>query len=73
MKRKLRLIGLDCAHCAAKIEAAVQALPGVNSASLNFMTGRLTIEADDAAMEEICDKTTAVVHKYEPQVEIARA
>ncbi len=73
MKKNLRLIGLDCAHCAAKIETAVQALPGVSSASLNFMTGKLTIEGEDEAMATIFDHATALVHKYEPDVEVRRA
>ncbi len=36
-KIKWFLDGLDCAHCATKIEQAVQAYPGVNDATLNFM------------------------------------
>ena len=73
MKKHLRLIGLDCAHCATKIETAVQALPGISSANLNFMTGRLTIEGEDEAMAAILDSATALVHKYEPDVEVRRA
>ena len=73
MKKNLRLIGLDCAHCAAKIESAVQALAGVNSAKLNFMTGKLSIEHEEDALEDILDHAIALVHKYEPDVEVRRA
>ena len=73
MKKNLRLIGLDCAHCAAKIESAVQALPGVNSANLNFMTGKLTIEGEEDALADIFDHATALVHKAEPDDEVRRA
>lgn len=36
--------GLDCPNCAAKLEKAVQELPGVVSASLNFASGKLKVE-----------------------------
>jgi Cd2+/Zn2+-exporting ATPase len=40
----LRLTGLDCADCAATVERGVGALPGVLSASVNFMASTLAIE-----------------------------
>ena len=46
MKKTFRLEGLDCANCAAKIERGIAALDGVSNASVNFMTGKLTIEAE---------------------------
>ncbi|MGB4985273.1 MAG: heavy-metal-associated domain-containing protein [Erysipelotrichaceae bacterium] len=41
-----RLEGLDCAHCASKIEEKISKNEGVKSARLNFMTQKLTIESD---------------------------
>lgn len=73
MKQQLRLIGLDCAHCAAKIERAVQELPGVSSASLNFLTGRLTVEGEEQALAELFDYTVRLVRRYEPDAEVRRA
>ena len=73
MKQQLRLIGLDCAHCAAKIERAVQELPGVSSASLNFLTGRLTVEGEEQELAELFDHTVRLVRRYEPDVEVRRA
>lgn len=46
-KKVLILEGLDCANCAAKIEAQTQSLEGVNSATVDFVTKKLTIEAVD--------------------------
>lgn len=37
---------LDCAVCAAKIEAAVKELEGVDNVSVNFMTQKMTIETN---------------------------
>lgn len=73
MKQQLRLIGLDCAHCAAKIERAVQELPGVSGASLNFLTGRLTVEGEEQALAELFDHTVRLVRRYEPDAEVRRA
>ena len=38
MKKIIKLEGLCCANCAAKIEEGVKKLDGVNNASLSFMT-----------------------------------
>lgn len=73
MKKILKLTGLDCANCAAKIEADVQKLPGVTAATLNFMTTKLTIEADREAMPAILEQTTKIVNKYEPDVSVTKA
>lgn len=39
---------LDCANCAAKIERKIQALPGVEFASITFTTKKLRVAAADA-------------------------
>ena len=35
MKKSVKLIDLDCANCAAKMEAGINELPGVNKASIS--------------------------------------
>lgn len=66
MKKTFRVEGLDCANCAAKMERGIAALNGVTSASINFMTSKLTIEADDARMPEIIEEAGRIVRKVEP-------
>ncbi|MBE6830146.1 MAG: heavy metal translocating P-type ATPase, partial [Ruminococcaceae bacterium] len=46
-KRVMYLLGLDCADCAKKIETAVRQMDGVESAGLDFVTQKLTIEASE--------------------------
>ena len=41
--RIFRLTGLTCTECAARLEKAVGALPGVDRARLNFGAGKLTV------------------------------
>ena len=72
MKKSFRLVGLDCANCAAKIEKDIQKLPGVSKAVVSLMTTRMTIEADDDKFDEIVKKATEIVNKYEPDVVVKR-
>ncbi len=73
MKKVCRLDGLGCANCAAKIENAVAKLPGVSSASVNFLTAKMTIEGEEAQMDEIMEKATAIVKKIEPDTIVRKA
>ena len=45
MRKTYKLTDLDCAHCAAKMEAAIQKIDGVTEASVSFLTQKLTVEA----------------------------
>ncbi|MEA5027024.1 MAG: cation transporter [Erysipelotrichaceae bacterium] len=73
MKKVLKLEGLNCANCAAKIEKAVGSLSGVNSATLNFVTTKLVIEATDTQMDRIINDTQEIVRKLEPDVIVKKA
>ena len=53
MKKKFKMEELDCANCAAKMEALIKKIPGVHDASINFLTQRLIIDADEDAFPEI--------------------
>ena len=59
MRKSFKLENLDCANCAAKMETGINQLPGVNKASISFMTSKLIIDADtdDAeafAAQQVC-------------------
>ena len=66
MKKIIKLEGLCCANCAAKIEEGVKKLDGVNSASLSFMTQRLIMEVEDGREEELVEAARTVAAKVEP-------
>jgi Cd2+/Zn2+-exporting ATPase len=69
IKKELILEGLDCANCAAKIEAKVRELEGVSHASINFVNKTLTIETEDLnRIDEILLKTNEIIKKLEPHV-----
>lgn len=68
--KKFRVEGLDCANCAAKIERGIQGIEGVKGATLSFMTGKLTIDADDAQMGAIVAEAEKIVRKIEPDAKL---
>lgn len=72
MKKKFKMVDLDCANCAAKMENAIRKIDGVQDATVSFMSQRLTVEADDSRFEEILDKIVKVCKKVEPDCQIVR-
>ena len=72
MKKKFKLTDLDCASCAAKMEAAIQKIDGVHSATVSFLTQKLTLEADDTRFDDIVEEVVRVCRKIEPGCVIQR-
>lgn len=69
MKKVVKLEGLCCANCAAKIEEGVRKLDGVREASLSFMTQRLTIEVEDGQADAVIEAARKIADKIEPEAE----
>ena len=72
MKKVFKLDEVDCANCAAKIQAEIEKIDGVQMASVNFLLQKLTIEADEGAFDEILDKAEKVIKKIEPDCDLIR-
>ncbi len=70
MKKTYILEDLDCAHCAAEIEAAIGKLDGITSSTVSFLTQKLVVEVEDAKAAGIIKEIKKVVKKYEPDVEV---
>lgn len=49
MKIKYTITGLDCPNCAAKLASQMNDIEGIDSAKINFLTEKLTVET---ALEE---------------------
>ena len=69
MKKRYKF-EIDCANCAAKVEAAVKKIDGVNDATVNFMAQKMVLDADDARFDEILKEVIAVAKKVEPDCEL---
>ena len=70
MKKTYILEDLDCAHCAGKIEEAVAALSTVEKCSLNFLTKKLVVEAEESNFQAITKDVKKIVKKIEPDVTV---
>lgn len=70
MKKSYKLLDLDCAHCAAKMEDAINKIDGVQLARISFMAQRLTITADPEKHRDILEKAVKICHKIEPDCTI---
>ena len=70
MKKTFKLVDLDCAHCAQKMEDAIQKLDRVQSVSISFLAQKLTIEAEDARFDEIMKNVVKACKRIEPDCEI---
>jgi len=73
MKKVFKLEGLDCAHCAAKIEEKVSKLEGVKSVVINFMTTKMTLESVDENIVDIVEKVKKLINEVEPDVNMVKA
>lgn len=54
--------GMDCAECARSVATAVERLPGVSTAQVNFGAGTLTVESESSSQ---VDLTPRVLHAVE--------
>lgn len=70
MKKTYKMEDLDCANCAAKMEAAIRKIEGVTAASVSFMAQKVTIEGEDERFEEILKEAVKVCKKVEPDCRI---
>jgi copper chaperone CopZ len=66
MKKVLKLNDLGCANCAAKMEREINKISGVNSATVNFISQKLTIDSEDEKFQEIIVSVQKIIKKIEP-------
>ncbi len=62
MKIKYTITGLDCPNCAAKLAASMESKDGIDSAKINFLTEKLTVETtldESAAYAILADAARA--------------
>ncbi len=70
MKKIVKLSGLDCANCAAKMEDAVRGIKGVERVSVNFLTQKMQIEADETGLPAILKEAKRLIGRIDPDVEM---
>lgn len=65
MKIKYTITGLDCPNCAAKLAGQMADIEGVESAKINFLTEKLTVETclDEATVYDLLSKKATAFEK----------
>ena len=69
MKKKFKC-QIDCANCAAKVEEAIKKVDGVKDASVNFLTQKFMLEADDDRFEEVLKAAVKAGKHAEAEFEV---
>ena len=70
MTKIFRLQDLDCANCAAKMENCIKKLDAINHVSVNYLTQKMMIDADDAEFDNAMQQVVKVCKKIEPDCKI---
>ncbi|MCI6659854.1 MAG: heavy-metal-associated domain-containing protein [Peptoniphilaceae bacterium] len=68
MKKKYTLEGLCCGECAAEIEREVSRLPGVQTAAVNFVMRRLTVETESAEAQPDRAQLQRIAQIHDPDI-----
>ncbi len=71
MKFKYTISGLDCPNCAAKLAAIMGNIDGIDSAKINFLTEKLTVESD-LDEKDTFDELSAAAKKFDKNVKIEK-
>ena len=72
MKKRYTIEDLCCANCAAKMEEGIRKIEGVHSAHVNFLTQKLTLDAEDDRLDTILDEAERIIKKIEPDCVLQR-
>lgn len=71
MMEKQFKIEVDCANCAAKVEAAISKMDGVKEVHVNFIMGKMTVKFDEGIDEKkFLKQMQKTAKKIEPDCEI---
>lgn len=70
MKKVFRMVDLDCANCAAKMEDAVRRIDGVSDVRISFLSQKMTLEAEDARFDEIARLAAKACKRVDDEVEV---
>ena len=66
MKTKYSVNGLDCPNCAAKLEGMLAKVEGIDSAKINFLSEKITVESslpEDVLLARVSETAKAFSSK----------
>ena len=68
MRKTIKLLELDCVHCAAKMEERIRKLDGVKYVSVNFMAQKMILDLEEDKYTFILQQAEKIIHALEPDV-----
>lgn len=71
MKIKYRVAGLDCPNCALKLGDMLEKSEGIDSAKVNFLTEKITVETS-LNEEDAFETVKRVGARFSPKVVIEK-
>lgn len=70
MKKVFKMIDLDCANCAAKMENEIRKIDGVIDVNISFLAQKMTLEAQDERFDEIAKKAAKACRRIDDECEV---
>lgn len=70
MRKTFLMEDLDCANCAAKMEAAIRKIDGVTDASVSFILQKITVEAPDEIFDRVMKEAAKAVRRVDSDARI---
>ena len=70
MEYRYRVIGIDCADCAAELAEEIRKIEGVLSADIHFMQQKMYFDCDEEKHSVIEQKVFEIIHDDEPDAVI---
>lgn len=70
MNYMYKIENLDCANCAAKVEAAVSKIEGVNTCSVNFFALKMKLETESEMTDDLFKTIQKTIKKIESDMRI---
>ena len=71
MKFNFEITGIDCPNCAAKLAGDIGSAEGIDSAKINFLTEKLTIESS-LEEAEVIRVASEVARAFSKSVKITK-
>lgn len=68
MQKQLRFTGLNCPHCATKLEKSLNKIEDVDKVVVNFIASKLIIEAKPEKMEDVVEEVKRISKKIEKAI-----
>ena len=71
MERKLKVTGMTCAACSARVEKAAMSVDGVQNVQVNLLTGTVTFSTEgEGAVEKVIDAITKSGYGVDTNAEV---